>query len=116
MKSRLKYHRGSAIIRIRMVAGRTMNKIFSFLSNIKWIIWGAGVVWAAFVFIYTIQGLPSRVEKLETKQAELISEHYEIYNRLSNTEHKFDVSVAEINTQLKQISTDIIFIRERLFK
>lgn len=93
-----------------------MDKIIKFLQDTKWILWATGIMWAAFMYINTINGLPARVTRLEEQQIELAKEHQKIYDRISQDEKIFEVTTIELKTMVSQVIADLTFIRTELFK
>ena len=93
-----------------------MEKISKFLQDSKWILWATGILWAVFVYINTMNGLPGRVSRLEEQQIQLAQEHQKIYDRMAEDEKHFEVITIELKTMVSQVITDLTFIRTELFK
>lgn len=93
-----------------------MDKISKFLQDTKWILWATGLLWAVFVYVNTMNGLPARVARLEEQQILLAQEHQKIYDRMSQDEKHFEVVTIELKTMVSQVITDLTFIRTELFK
>lgn len=93
-----------------------MDKISKFLQDTKWLLWATGLLWAVFVYVNTMNGLPARVERLEEQQILLAQEHQKIYDRMAQDEKHFEVVTIELKTMVSQVITDLTFIRTELFK
>lgn len=93
-----------------------MDKISKFLQDTKWLLWATGLLWAVFVYVNTMNGLPARVSRLEEQQILLAQEHQKIYDRMSQDEKHFEVVTIELKTMVSQVITDLTFIRTELFK
>lgn len=93
-----------------------MDKISKFLQDTKWILWATGLLWAVFVYVNTMNGLPARVARLEEQQILLAQEHQKIYDRMAQDEKHFEVVTIELKTMVSQVITDLTFIRTELFK
>ena len=94
-----------------------MNKFGSDLLNFikQW--WpGLTLLATAFAFYYNTQALHPRVDAIEQQvnEAELI--HRDLERKITENTNAINITVARLETSLNQISNDLTYIKQKLFK
>lgn len=94
-----------------------MNKFGSDLLNFikQW--WpGLTLLATAFAFYYNTQALHPRVAAIEQQvnEAELI--HRDLERKITENTNAINITVARLETSLNQISNDLTYIKQKLFK
>lgn len=80
-----------------------MDKIKSILKDFRWLIAIASAVYAVCVNVYVLEGLPSRVSKLETWQASAEEYH-----------HRIDLTQMKIATSLESIEANVALLLSKV--
>lgn len=84
---------------------QTLSKKVS--ENFKLIIALACVLWAGFSFLYRLQELSPRIDKVENRCIALET-------RLTTAENNFNITTTKIDTTLTRISTDLQYIKQKM--
>lgn len=80
-----------------------MDKIKSVLKDFRWLIAIASAVYAVCVNVYVLEGLPSRVSKLEAWQASAEEYH-----------HRIDLTQMKIATSLESIEANVALLLSKV--
>ena len=101
------YHKKSGdsrdVAMVEMI--QTLSKKVS--ENFKLIIALACVLWAGFSFLYRLQELSPRIDKVENRCIALET-------RLTTAENNFNITTTKIDTALTRISTDLQYIKQKM--
>lgn len=77
-----------------------MQKLKDFLTDYKWLVAITASIYAICVHIYTLEGLPKRVSKLEAWQSEAQQYH-----------HSSELVLMEIRTSIKNMEVQLEYLR-----
>lgn len=80
-----------------------MDKIKGIFKDVRWLIAIASAIYAICVNVYVLEGLPSRVSKLEAWQVSAEEYH-----------HKIDLTQVEIATSLRSIEANVALLLSKV--
>lgn len=94
-----------------------MNKFGSDLLNFikQW--WpGLTLLGTAYAFYYNTQALHPRVQEIEKSVTEAVVVHRELERKINENTSAINITIARLETSLAQISNDLAFIKQKLYK
>lgn len=74
------------------------------------------LVGTAFAFYYNTQALHPRIADIEQQIAEAAVVHRELERQISSNTSAINITIARLETSLSQISNDLNYIKQKLFK
>lgn len=80
-----------------------MDKIKGILKDVRWLIAIASAIYAICVNVYVLEGLPSRVSKLESWQVSAEEYH-----------HRIDLTQMKIATSLESIEANVALLLSKV--
>lgn len=80
-----------------------MDKVKGILKDVRWLIAIASAIYAICVNIYVLEGLPTRVSKLEAWQASAEEYH-----------HRIDLTQMKIATSLESIEANVALLLSKV--
>lgn len=94
-----------------------MNKFGQDLINFVKQWWpGLTLLATAYAFYYNTQALHPRVADIEKNIAEAAIVHRELERKINDNTSAINITIARLETSLSQISNDLSYIKQKLYK